>query len=593
MSNEYKPIYWREYAQVILEVPDRATVIAAIEEARRVTVAGSKRVMVHHTRDNVKALMDLGPDYANGVDAPIQHLYEWSGRYTPFEAQAKAAGFLTMHDRAFNLSEMGTGKTLAALWAFDYLRGIGVCKKMLVISPLSTVTKVWADDSEQNLSHLKVNVLAHPTVEKRLKLLNEYADIYVINHDGVKIEKVHKELMKREDIDLVVIDELTMVGREKKTGRWKAVNELINGTPKEPRKIRAWGLTGAPTPNRPSDAWGQVRLISPERVSYSFNNFRESVMRKVSQYRWEEKGNASELVAEAMQPSIRFRSDECIDLPPCMISRREVPLSPSQKAAYEKLRKTDILETDEGTVICHNAGVSVGKLLQVCSGAVNTEDTDTPLKFDISNRLKELINIIDEAEGKTIVFSPYINTIEVLYKELTKDEEGRRYKCVTMSGKLSTKKRNEIVSEFKKPDGPQVLIGQPDCMAHGLTLVAANVTVWWTATMNNDTFIQANARTHRPGQERNTYIILFEGGDIEKRMFASLESKGEIQDAILAEVKDIADDRGMTVKEVAAKRKALAERAKEMQMLLEASKQAAKGEAVAPKPVEKEQEAML
>ena len=565
-----EPYYWKEYGQIILPVPDRETVLAAIGDARLALVDGDEHVVVHHTRNNVRALMDLGHDYGGGLKAPIEIYYDWPRSVRiekPFDAQVKAAGFLTMHDRCYNLSDLGTGKTLAGLWAFDYLRAIGVAKKLLVIAPKSTLTRAWADDAMFNLPHLKTAVLTG-TVPRRKKLLDEYADVYIINHDGVKIKGILAELLKREDIDCVIVDELTMAGRQKKTDRWKAINEFINGDNKKPRFVRAWGLTGAPMPNGPLDIWAQVRLITPERISYSFTEFRQSIAEKDGLYKWVPKANATDMVAQIMQPAIRFRSDECVDLPPCMITRRRVELTEEQLKVYEKLRKTDVYETPKGTVVAHNAGVLVTKLLQVCCGTVKCEDGDDPLDLDFNARVSELCNVIDEAEGKVIVFVPYLATIERLGKELKR----REYSHCEVSGKLGDSARDKIFAAFKTPDGPRVLVGQPDCMAHGLTLVAANVTVWFSATMNNDTFIQANGRTHRPGQTKNTFIILFEGSEIETRMYDVLENKTTLQDALLEEVKEIADMRGLTPEQLAKERKEREKLAKQMAEVLEKSR---------------------
>ena len=79
-----------------------------------------------------------------------------------------------------------TGKTLSVLWAFDYLRQQGLARKMLIVSPLSTLERTWADEVFRHFPHLTTAVL-YGTKERRLKLLKEDVDIFLVNHDGIKV----------------------------------------------------------------------------------------------------------------------------------------------------------------------------------------------------------------------------------------------------------------------------------------------------------------------------------------------------------------------------------------------------------------------
>ena len=156
---------------------------------------------IPHTLDVVKMLRNLGFD----VPAPVLTQYDWAGG-APFEVQKKTVAMLTTEKRAYVLSGFGTGKTKAALWAFDALRQQGRANKMLVVAPLSTLSFVWAREVLQTVPHLKVAIL-HGERETRLERLADVdADIYVINHDGVKI--IAPFLPSRPDINVLCIDEL-------------------------------------------------------------------------------------------------------------------------------------------------------------------------------------------------------------------------------------------------------------------------------------------------------------------------------------------------------------------------------------------------
>ena len=122
-------LVWKEKKALLLKsrTPERITNI--IPSAKTFTVKGIPYVAVPHKLAETKMLKNLGYE----PPAPIREYYDWPGRFKPFDAQREAAAFLSMYDRAFNLSELGTGKSLASLWAYDYLRGIGKVNKALIV----------------------------------------------------------------------------------------------------------------------------------------------------------------------------------------------------------------------------------------------------------------------------------------------------------------------------------------------------------------------------------------------------------------------------------------------------------------------------
>ena len=116
--------------------------------------------------------------------------YEWPRNVAikePFAHQILTTEFLVKHPRAFCLNDMGTGKTLSALWAYDYLRRQGKVKSMLVFCPLSTMLSTWGKEITRNFKGiLRYKVLHEETVEKRVRALREQAHIYIINPAGLR-----------------------------------------------------------------------------------------------------------------------------------------------------------------------------------------------------------------------------------------------------------------------------------------------------------------------------------------------------------------------------------------------------------------------
>jgi len=315
-----------------LNHPER--VLASISTAQRISVRGQEVIVTPHGVREVSQLNQLGIE----APSPILYHYDWPGRFKPYQHQQDTAAFLTIYDKGLVLNEIGTGKTQSALWAADYLIEVGAVSKVLIISPLSTLERVWGDAIYMNFTHRRATVL-HGTAERRRKLLRQEADFYVINHDGVGV--ILPELTKRGDIDAVVIDELA-VFRNSRAQRWKLLRELTRG-----RRF-IWGLTGSPTPNAPTDAFAQVKLITPERLQGGFTLFQSQTMSQVSMFRWVPKPDAAEKVHAVMQPSVRFRRDDCMDLPPVTHSVRDVDMTEEQSRAFEAMKRDLMVEYAAG-----------------------------------------------------------------------------------------------------------------------------------------------------------------------------------------------------------------------------------------------------
>lgn len=506
---------------MVLRLKDPGKVTTLIPVAKPFDYKGERFVAVPHNIDAVKVLRNIGMK----APAPIRYYYKWPGRYKPFAAQESTAAFLSMHNRAFCLSEIGTGKSLATLWAYDYLRSIGRVQKLLVVSPLSTLERTWGDEIFINFPHLNYTVL-HGDRARRLKLLKQDSDVYIINHDGVQI--ILDEMNSRPDINLVVIDEISQVARNASTNRWKALNRLING-----KIVRAaWGLTGTPTPNSPMDAFAQCKLLVPETVPKYANRFRDLVMRQVSTYNWVPRDDALDRVRDAMQPSIRFTRDECVDLPPCMYETREVEMSPEQKTAYKAMMKNLHVELESGQITAVNEAVKVSKLVQIACGVAYSNEGEE-VAIPSPSRLNAVMEIIEGTEHKVIVFVPFVSAVNKVASYLTSKQVA--VECV--HGGVSKRERDRIFKAFQGKGGPKVLLAQPAAMSHGLTLTEANTIVWFAPHFSNEVFTQANGRITRPGQKNNQFIIMLEGCPTERKLYDRLRTKQKTEGLLLDLIK--------------------------------------------------------
>lgn len=512
------------HRRLFVEEGDHEALASMLPDSRHVDLKGRRFLAVPHTLDAVRLLRRLDLP----APGPILHHYDWPGVHPPFHHQRMTADFLTLNPRAFCLNGMGTGKTLSALWAFDYLRRAGVLDWCVVVSPLSTLERAWADEVFRNFAELNSAVL-HGSLSRRLKLIAQGADVFIMNHDGVRSDEVVSALRALPGTGLVIVDELATF-RNAPTQRWKRLNRLVNGEPKSdlPPMPWVWGMTGTPMPNEATDVWAQVRLVQPDNVPRHFGTFRDRLMNKVGMFKYVPREDAISQAFAVMQPSIRFRREDCIDLPPTTYVDRDVPLTDEQKFLYASMSARYVMEFEEGRVTALNEAVKIGKLLQIVTASIYRPAGAAPYLVPAKPRIDAVREAIEQSEGKVIVFCPITAAVHRLADELRSSST-----VEVITGATPKGERDRIFSEFQSPWGARVLVANPGTMSHGLTLTEASTIVWYAPTNSAETYQQANMRIVRPGQKRNTLILRLSGSPMERKMYRRLDGREGQQSSFL------------------------------------------------------------
>ncbi len=505
-------------------VPSTSPSVEAVKNlwphAKEVSLGGLDHILVPHQPAESFMLRRIGYD----VPAPILHNYVWPHPHgePPFHAQRMTAAMMTSENRCYVLNGMGTGKTRAALWAYDYLRGNNLAKKMLVVAPLSTLNVTWGKEVFRVTPHLKVVVL-HGAKAKRLKLLEEDADIYLINHDGLKV--IFDEVMARVgtngDIDTLTIDELA-VYRNGGAQRTKDMRKLAA------RMNWVWGMTGSPIPTSPTDAHAQATIINPSRVPKFFGRFREELMTRVTQFKWAPKKDAVERAYDALQPAVRFTLDDVYELPQTVTRWLDVDMGPNQARVYKDMKDTCVAAIKNQEITAANAGAALSKLLQVSTGWVYTADKNI-VALDNDNRLEALIDAIQASDRKVLVFSPFKHNLAGISSRLTKESIDH----ATVSGDTSSNERSRLFNLFQNTDKFKVLNAHPQCLAHGLTLTAADTIIWYAPVTSLEIYDQANARISRVGQKHKQLVLHLQSTPVERKIYKMLYQKQEIQSKLL------------------------------------------------------------
>jgi SNF2 family DNA or RNA helicase len=187
-----------------------------------------------------------------------------------------------------------------------------------------------------------------------------------------------------------------------------------------------------------------------------------------------------------------------------------------------------LIEAVGDEVSAVNAAAQLNKLLQISCGAVYT-DTKNVIEFDASSRLNILLEVIEEASHKVLVFVPFTHALNLIQDFLNKN----KVTSEIINGSVSVSKRTDIFKRFQEQEEPRVLLIQPQAAAHGVTLTAANVIVWYAPVTSIETYLQANARIDRPGQRNPMTIVHLEGSPVETKLYGMLQNKLDFHNKII------------------------------------------------------------
>ena len=470
---------------------------------------------------------------------PVMDRYDWPHRpgIQPLAHQKLMANFMVLHPRCFNLSDMGTMKTLSTLWAADFVMQQypkGTCRA-IIVAPLSILQRVWGDAIFANFLRRRTFSIVHGSAEKRAEQLAKDADFYIINFDGVGVgahtrkdfalDGLSKQLAERADIQICIVDEASGY-RDSRTKRHRIARLVIGKRP------YLWFLTGTPTPNYPTDAYGLAKLVN-NAYGQSFRSFQSKSMVKLTQFKWVPARDGYEQARALLQPAIRFDIKDIWDGPPLTTQQREVPLTKEQTDLMAALKRDFVIQVKSGAKIdaVNEASVRT-KFIQISLGQIYDAEHKAHT-IDSYPRLQELEEVIEQAAGKIIVFVPLTSVIDMLNIRLSK-----RWACEVVNGSVSQKERTRIFSAFQSEGDPRVLIADPGTTAHGLDLWQAQTVVFYGPTDKTELYLQAIKRAHRPGQRYPVTVVQLVSNKLEREIFTRLERNESMQGLLLDMVKE-------------------------------------------------------
>lgn len=437
-----------------------------------------------------------------------------------FDHQQTFVNLWLNNPKVANFGDAGTGKTRSCLETIVQ-RNTG--KRTLVLATLSILESAWGEDIVKWTPSLTYSIAY---AKNRAQAFKENTDMVITNHDAVKWIMKNPDVLK--NFDTLIIDESTAF-KNRSSARTKAMFELS-----EIFEYIAI-LTGTPTSNGVCDLWAQMYILDEgERLGQNFFGYRHQVCHpkqvgpNPNMVQWLDKPDAEEKILSATHDIVfRVKLEECIDMPENSVVPISVTLPKALMKKYYQMLNTSILELEsEELVNAVHAGAKVKKLLQICTGALYTEEGLS--EYIHSERYRLVTDLILEREQCVVAFN-WRHERDHLVAHAEK--EGFTYAVI--DGSTPAEKRPLIAKAFQSGE-IKVIYAHPQSAGHGLTLTKGTSTIWSSPTYNAEHFQQFNRRIYRAGQKRKTETLLICAKDTwEEDVYQKLEGKVERMDSLL------------------------------------------------------------
>jgi SNF2 family DNA or RNA helicase len=460
----------------------------------------------------------------------------------PFAHQSKALEMSWDKEVFAYFMEMGTGKSKVLIDNIAMLYNAGKINGALIVAPKG-VYKNWFDSEipihMPDYIEKKVGLWRTDPNAKDLKpLFSTGAELHILIMN-VEAFSTKKGVQFAEKFlschnSMIGIDESTTI-KNPQAKRTRSIIQL--GRNSKYRRI----LTGSPVTKSPLDLFSQCYFLSPfllEHESFYTFKIRYAITKQVNV-----SGRMIQLVvgyrnlpelSEKIKPfSYRVLKDDCLDLPPKTYTKRIIELTDEQKKVYKTMKEKAIAFLNGKMVSTTTVITQLMRLHQITCGHFKSDDgTIQELK---NNRINQLMEILEEVEGKAVIWAHYRYDIQAIVKAISK-EYGEN-SVVTYYGDTTTDDRQKAIKLIQDPDSPvRFIVGTPQTGGYGITLTGASTMIYYSNGYDLEKRQQSEARIDRIGQEKPmTYIDIIAEGTVDDKIVQSLRKKVNIATEIMGE----------------------------------------------------------
>jgi len=440
--------------------------------------------------------------------------------------------------------EMGTGKTKVLIDNLAMLYDKGKVDGALIIAPKGVIGTWYKQEIPNHLpDHIEnVSVMWQSLITKKQKnnldalfKAEEKLHILIMNVEALSTSKgtefaarflnSHKTLM--------AIDESTTI---KNSSAKRTKNILALSKYAKYRRI----MTGSPVTKNPLDLYSQCEFLSPWLLNfqsfYAFRN-RYAEMKTIHArgrsiqvvHKFQ---NIGELSDKLKGFSYRVLKEDCLDLPDKIYIKRNIALTSEQLKLYQQMKTMALAVLNGKQVTSVTVLTQLMRLHQITCGHFTADDGSTQLVK--SNRITELMNVLEEVEGKAIIWANYQHDITNIIKAIV--EEYGEESIVDYYGLTPQENRQENIQQFQNNPKCRFLIGTPQTGGYGITLTAANTVIYYSNGYDLEKRLQSEDRAHRIGQKKSvTYVDLICENTVDEKIVKALRNKINIASEVLGE----------------------------------------------------------
>ena len=462
----------------------------------------------------------------------------------PYAHQLKALEMSWNKEVFAYFMEMGTGKSKVLLDNISMLYDKGKINGALIVAPKG-VYKNWSDSEipEHLVDHIdKKTVLWQALINKKQQdkldtLFKPEVDLHILimNVEAFSTKKGLDFAAKFLSCHnaLVAVDESTTI---KNPGAQRTKNILRLSKLSKYRRI----LTGSPVTKSPLDLYTQCEFLDPWLLDctsyYAFRtryalmktaNFNGRSVQIVTGYK-----NLAELSEIVKKFSYRVLKDDCLDLPPKTFMKRIIQLSPEQKRVYSQMKSMALAELNGKMTTTFNAITQIMRLQQITCGHFKADDGS--VQEIKNNRITELMDLLEEVEGKAVIWAHWRHDIATIVREIEKEYPGS---VMTYYGDTNTDDRQKAIREMQNPESKvRFLVGTPQTGGYGITLTGASTMIYYSNGYDLEKRQQSEARIDRIGQEKPmTYIDIIAEDTIDEKIVKALRKKVNIATQVMGE----------------------------------------------------------
>ena len=441
--------------------------------------------------------------------------------------------------------EMGTGKSKVLVDNMAMLYDKGKINGALIIAPKGVYNTWFSQEIPQHLpSHIQPKMvlwtaLTSKTKDKEYRLLFETGHdlhILIMNVEALSTKKGLEFAAKflRSHETMLAVDESTTI-KNPSAKRTKSI--LLLGKQAKYRRI----LTGSPVTKSPLDLFTQCNFLNEFLLGfdsfYAFRNrYAHMIERNFGGRRVQLVGSykrLDELSDKIKTFSYRVLKEDCLDLPDKIYIKREVDLTDEQSKAYATMKSAALALLKGKMATAPHVLTQLMRLHQITCGHLKNDDgTTTTLKY---NRINVLLSLLEEVEGKVIIWANYIYDIENIVKTIS--EEYGEDSIVQYYGATKSEDRQKAIEKFQDLNSKvRFFVGNPQTAGYGITLTAANNVIYYSNGYDLEKRLQSEDRAHRIGQEKSvTYVDLIAPKTVDEKIVKALRAKMNIANTIMDE----------------------------------------------------------